>query len=341
MIFINGIASISPQKTTDNSSFLTDIIHTDSTRLFVHEPDYSSFIDPRQARRMSRVLKFGTAAGIMALKDADISSPDSISTGTGLGLLEDSVKFLKSIIESEEEMLSPTSFIQSTHNTVSGNLALITQCFDHNFTFSQRGFSLESAIIDAKMNIEDGLYSNVLVGSYDETTDESFQILKRLNFFDKKTPIGEGAHFFVFSNYQTEKTYAEFADVSCQFNNSENQLKIALVRFLEKNKLNTSEIDAVMLGTIDLKNAKCNLLAITTELFSKAAVLQFKHLGGEYMTAVGFGLYCAAQILNKKEIPSALILKMEEPVKPKNILIINEFFQYKSFMLLKSSYDSQ
>lgn len=63
-------------------------------------------------------------ASALAMKDANVESVDAIITGTGLGCIEDSEKFLKSILDNKEEFLTPTSFIQSTHNTVGAQIAL-------------------------------------------------------------------------------------------------------------------------------------------------------------------------------------------------------------------------
>ncbi len=47
--------------------------------------------------------------------------PGAIITGTALGCLEDTVTFLTRMIELNEELLPPTAFIQSTHNTVAAD----------------------------------------------------------------------------------------------------------------------------------------------------------------------------------------------------------------------------
>ena len=58
------------------------------------QPDYSQFVDVRQLRRMSRVIKMGVASGTLALREAGITAPDGIITGTGFGCLEDTGIFL-------------------------------------------------------------------------------------------------------------------------------------------------------------------------------------------------------------------------------------------------------
>jgi len=66
------------------------------------EPDYKSFIKPIQLRRMSRVLKMGVMAAGTALNEAGVAVPDAIITATGLGMLEETEKFLNSIIDNGE-----------------------------------------------------------------------------------------------------------------------------------------------------------------------------------------------------------------------------------------------
>ena len=149
-LFIKGIGCISPQLTYDNPDFLPGIKKYAGNRMMCIEPDYAPYFDAGSLRRMSRVVKFSAAAALIALKDSGITQLDAITTGTGYGLLENSEKFLKSMAESTGPVLSPTSFIQSTHNTVGATIALITGCNAHNNTFSHKGFSFESALIDAR-----------------------------------------------------------------------------------------------------------------------------------------------------------------------------------------------
>src|SRR5476651_2022650 len=116
--YIKSAAAISAQKTLGRDGFLTNIIEYHGTRLKAIEPDYKEYIDPKQIRRMSHVIKMGVATAMDCLKSAGIDQPDAIITGTAFGIMEDTVTFLTRIVEMHEEMLPPTAFIQSTHNTV-------------------------------------------------------------------------------------------------------------------------------------------------------------------------------------------------------------------------------
>src|ERR1043165_8957999 len=115
-MYINGIGCISPQAAFDNSVFLPEVKEYTTNRLACIDTDYTKFFDAGSVRRMGRLMKYGTAAGLIALNDAGIKVPGAISTGTALGLPEISQKFLRSTIEVEETTVSPTAFIQSTHN---------------------------------------------------------------------------------------------------------------------------------------------------------------------------------------------------------------------------------
>jgi 3-oxoacyl-[acyl-carrier-protein] synthase II len=127
-IYIRSAASVSAQNTLGNNGFLTDIVQYTGTRLPAIEPDYKQYIDPKQIRRMSHVIKMGVAAAQECLSNAQVEMPGAIVTGTAFGCLEDTYTFLGRIIEMDEEMLPPTAFIQSTHNTVGAQVALMLKC---------------------------------------------------------------------------------------------------------------------------------------------------------------------------------------------------------------------
>ena len=82
-------------------------------------------------------------------------------------MLDQGEKILDHIAESGEEGLSPTLFMQSTHNTIAGTLATRLKCHGYNITYSQGEKSWDLAIADAKQLISEGKAENVLVGVHD------------------------------------------------------------------------------------------------------------------------------------------------------------------------------
>ena len=77
-------------------------------------------------RRMSKVIKNAVSTAVECLGGIDeIASLDAIITATGWGCLTDSERFLRNIIVDKDQLLNPTPFIQSTFNTVGGQIALL------------------------------------------------------------------------------------------------------------------------------------------------------------------------------------------------------------------------
>src|SRR5690349_21305575 len=96
--YIIGTGAISPQSTWDVGQLL-NAKSFEGNRLTCLEPDYSRWIDVKQLRRMSRVMRMGAAAAKLALKNAGLEIPDAIITGTGLGCLDDTGSFLDKMVE--------------------------------------------------------------------------------------------------------------------------------------------------------------------------------------------------------------------------------------------------
>ena len=151
--------------------------------------------DASLRRRMSRIVKMGVACGLKCAEDLPSESIDGIVTATGLGCLGDTEKFMESIVVNNERLLNPTPFIQSTFNTIGGQIALLRGIHSYNVTYVHRGLSFESALIDAAMQVADGK-RNVLLGAVDEITASSADIQHRLGM-TREYELGEGANFFV------------------------------------------------------------------------------------------------------------------------------------------------
>jgi 3-oxoacyl-(acyl-carrier-protein) synthase len=314
----------------------------------VHDADYSSFFDAGSLRRLNRIVKFGTAAGLIALRDAGVSSPAAISTGTGLGLLETSQKFLKSYLENDEAAVGPTAFIQSTHNTVSSNIALMTACYEHNNTFAQKGFSFESTLFDAELLLKEGV-KNILVGAYEEISEIGFVVQQQNDelrketttnlqlFIDKKngTLAGEGAAFFLLTGERSKNTYAYIADVVCIYKPAgEQEWLNAIINFLNANGMKPEEIDVVISGDSGDLRVAATFDVLYQSVFRGAAIVPFKGLSGEYMTASSFGLWLGAMMIRYQQIPDGIALRQFD--RPLNkVLMCNKYEEYYTLILLK------
>lgn len=130
------------------------------------------FFSPMESRRMGKLMRASLLSAFMALKEAGIDCPDAIVTATSRGMLETSTQFLEDIVTNGEELLKPTMFMQSTHNTVSSAIAIRTACHGYNITYSHGDESLDWAMHDAGRLIKSGEADNVLVCSFDEDVED-------------------------------------------------------------------------------------------------------------------------------------------------------------------------
>lgn len=141
--------------------------------------DLKEHISPMELRRMGKLMKAAHLSSIRALKRAGIERPDAIVTATSRGMLEVSMQFLDDIAKNDEEMLKPTLFMQSTHNTLSSALAIRTKCHGYNITYSHGDDSFTWAMQDAERLLETGKAKTVLVGAFDESTEVFSQFAQR------------------------------------------------------------------------------------------------------------------------------------------------------------------
>jgi len=340
-VYIDGVGSVSAQRTFDNSVFLEEIISRTETVLSVVDPDYKAFIPPAAARRMAKGIKMSTVSAKTAMDDASIeeSEIDAIIVGTGLGCIGDSEKFVKDIIDNKEQYLTPTRFIQSSHNTVAGQIALEMGCKGHNFTYVHSAISLESALIDAKMQLETEEAKHVLVGGVDELVghhidthrlighikEDAVETMSVLHSGTKGAIFSEGAHFFVLSNSKKASCSAELVAIKTYNTLSKEQVLEKVQSFLSENSLTADAIDLVILGyNGDIEfDGYYNELA--NGLFKNTTQAYFKHLCGEFDTASGFGLWLGNKILEHQKIPSAVHLNAIETAEPKTILLYNQY----------------
>ena len=326
--YINGLGSISAQKTYE-ADFLEEVTvnHAENV-LFAMQPSYKEVIPPSAIRRMAKGVKMGIYASNQALLESKVEVPDAIITGTGMGCVEDSDKFLKAILDNNEEFLTPTSFIQSTHNTVGAQIALGLQCKGYNFTYVNGAVSFESALLDAKLQLEYEEANTILVGGIDETTQYTLDLYEMVNIIKRKEDkpfsvlnsksngvvYSEGASFFVLEAEQKECSYAVFKDITLFNELSPDDVPRFITQFLESNNLTTEDIDVLVLGN----NGDASFddyYSKAESTFDKVAKVYYKHLSGEYNTASAFGLWVAAKILKTQEIPQAV--KMNTIIKAK------------------------
>jgi 3-oxoacyl-[acyl-carrier-protein] synthase II len=284
------------------------------TRLTCIEPEYKNLLDPKLIRRMSRIIKMGVATATACLQEAGEQLPDAIVTGTAYGCLEDTGLFLTSLIERNEEMLQPATFIQSTHNTVGAQIALMLQCTRYNNTFVHRGFSFEHALLDAMMLLQEGEAANVLVGGMDEITDTSHALLTRFGLYrrspvsnldlytgrPKGTIAGEGAAFFLLSSRPAENDHALLHDLKTFYKPANDaEVERQILAFLAANSMNPESIDLIITGANGDYTGDAIYRHLVSGIFKGKPLTPYKHLCGEYPTSSAFALWMAADRIRK------------------------------------------
>lgn len=349
-VYINGIASISPQKTFDNSMFLDEITDYNDTVIFAHDPEYKQYIPPAAARRMAKGIKMGVVASKIAVDEAGVENVDAIITGTGMGCMIDSEKFVSSIIDNNEQYLTPTSFIQSTHNTVAGQIALGMECKAYNFTYVHSAISFESALLDAAMQLENNEAAHILVGGVEELGEHTTKVHRLIDHI-KPNPVtissvlnsgtvgavfSEGANFFVVSNEKTASCYAELLAVETFNTLQKEEVEENVDAFLAANHLKVADIDVVVLGNNGDVDFDRYYGLFTGGKFSAAQQVCYKHLVGENNTVSAFGVWLASKILKTQHIPEIVKHNGKSPSKIQTVLCYNQYRgQNHSLVLLK------
>jgi len=346
--FIRSAACISAQKTFRNEGFLDEVVEYTGTRLPVIEPDYKEYIDPKLIRRMSHVIKRGVAAAKECLNGANIEMPGAVITGTAFGCMEDTITFMTRIVEGNEEMLPPTAFIQSTHNTVAAQIALMLNCHEYNNTFVHKGISFESALFDALMMLNEGDADNILVGGTEEMVDTSYKVLTRLGLY-KRQPISnldlfeteskgtigsEGAAFFLLTDKPSPDNLAELTGIKTLY--KPDDIAKSIAGFLAEHSLKPADIDLVLTGKNGDTRNDLVYNEVNSILFKHNALVRYKHLCGEYPVSTSFALWLAANILKKSIVPAIVSERKVNGNPPKTILIYNHYQNnYHSLMLLR------
>jgi hypothetical protein len=331
MVYINGIGSISVQN--QESLTVPDISETNHIRC--QDPDFSAFIPQMIARRMSKIIKRAIVSSKLALADAGLDMPDAIISGTGLGCIEDTEKFLTAMIQNNETLLQPTHFIQSTHNTISSQIAMQLKCYGYNNTYSHLGISFESALLDAFLQLKTNACKNVLVGGYDEMTPNYYLMLSKIGFWDYCFS-GEGCTSLLLANQQTENTYCKIEAAHLFYtpkNNSDIKNEIDLI--LKNTNLEINDIDLVITG----KNGNGDNDLIYNSIYTNELhlpQLTYKQFSGEYFTASAFGIAMAAKILKTQTIPEPLINRNDK-VAVRSILFHQHFHNQTHALILLSS----
>jgi hypothetical protein len=330
MLYIHHSSCIFPQDGLDSP------VSPVNNLLKAVEPRYEG-IPGNVLRRMSKSVKMGIGAALPLLKYA----PDGILIGTGYGGMEDSIRFLNQIIQYDEGVLTPGTFVQSTANATASQLGLLHHNKGYNITYVNRGQAFESALLDAAMLVTEHPGKSWLAGGVDEISAHNYRFENAEGWYKKEavagndlygsgtpgTIAGEGAALFIL-NDRRDGALMRIRKIVLLGGEDENALRSALTGLLEG-----KSPDLLLSGENGDSRALRWYRIVESMMGPDTGVARFKHLCGEYPTASAFALWLACNL------PAALpdhLLKRPPGGTPRHILFYNNYkFIQHSLLLLE------
>ena len=309
MYFINGCSTISHQASFQKEEWANEmeILAPDSTLV---APNYREFINPGDIRRMSKIIRMGIACSKDCISQSGIENPDAIIVGTGLGCLTDTEKFLNNTLVIEG-LIPPTSFIQSTHNTIAGQISLALKNHNYNMTHTQNSLSFEHTLIDGMLCLNES-DSTVLVGAADESIPFLDELISKFGLTALENKLSSGASFFMVSNIKESRSKAQLVDCTTIGLNRTTVLEL-VDSFLESNNLQQTDIDLVLTSTFDTIKPQ-----EITETFLNMECVNVEQYSGYHFTTSAFAMHLATEILNQEH---TVLAKNKKAVK--RVLLYN------------------
>ncbi|GLU56702.1 beta-ketoacyl synthase chain length factor [Dyadobacter frigoris] len=302
-MYITAASTISHQPTFKNAGFskLIEPLKIDSELI---SPNFKEYIDAGLLRRMSKILRMSVTAAKDCLQQAEVDQPGAIIVGTGLGCLQDTEKFLNNFL-TIEGLLPPTSFIQSTHNTIAGQISLSIGNHGYNMTHTQNTLSFEHALIDAGLLLGEG-NDNIIVGAADEYIEILSTIGEHLHV-KPEVNLTSGASFFIVSKEQSGKSIAKIKDIETV--GLVQDIQESIENFLINNTLKESEIDLVLYSDFnDLKDSG-QVSDVFKRFENSSELINYTNIIGIYPSNSAFALhYAVDRIRDNNKIKSVLII---------------------------------
>ena len=366
-IFIQAAEQISIQQPL-SQQWMEEPISYDHQMVKALNPPFRDYLAANEARRMGGLLKRALVTSLKVLSETGIEHPDAIITGTSIGSLDCTEKFLESMVENSEETLSPTHFMQSTHNTVGSTLGIYTKTHAYNTTYSHGAMSFDLAVLDAWMQMQLGKITTALVGGHDEMIEPHFTLLQKAGHVGQPgmVPCGEVAMSMMLTTQPSPNALCELAGIAfssvfpavsrgngrkdassqassdclCPFGSKRPEVE----RFRPFGSMRP-EVErgaggstAVMTGINGNPANDLPYHTLIADLFPDSPRLHYKHLFGENYTSSALGLYAAAHCLKQNHLPP-FIYDSDTPClvqELNSILLVNQMEnQQFSFILLK------
>ncbi|MBD0333418.1 MAG: beta-ketoacyl synthase chain length factor [Chitinophagaceae bacterium] len=307
-MYIIASSTISHQPTFRNKGFAKQLCELKDPSVVLH-PDYSAFIPVMERRRMSDVLKMAITCSIDCLQQAELQQPGAIIVGTSMGSCTHTKNFLDKIISADGSLISPTSFITSTHNTIAGQISLLLKNHSYNTTHTQNSLSFEQALTDGMLCLNEGC-QNVLIGAADEVEKELFNMEARLRTEDLH--ITSGASFFILTSEKTYNSLATLLNVASF--SLVNDISASITDFLKTNNLSESEIDLILFS-----GSSPNTIMQLQKLFDVKKLFDYQKLSGVSFTNSAFAMSYAVDTLSDDSCKNVRTILVCNNLVPENL----------------------
>lgn len=306
-IFIKAAKQISIQKPLSEDWMKSPIYHEEPLA-FAMDPPFKDYISTRDARRMGKLIKRALTTSLVVMKETGIEHPEAIISGTSIGSLDCTEKFLDNLVETNEQILSPTYFMQSPHNTVGSAIGIYTKNHSYNITYSHGACSFDLAVQDAWMQMQLGNISNALVGGFDEMVPSYFELLRRTGYVGKKgmVPCSEVSMSMIASTENESKDLCELSGIRIGNYSAQKKLEEQVLQLLQESELTLEDVGGIMTGINGNAENDSFYQHLSGIKSISIPLLRYKHIFGENYTSPALGFYTAAHCLKRGAIQDFL-----------------------------------
>lgn len=312
-IYVKAAAQISIQKPLSEEWMLSPILYNEPY-VRAQDPNFKEFVTPLESRRLGKILKRAIATSLTVVKGSGITVPDAIITGTGMGCIENTEHFLNALCNDGEQFLKPTHFMQSTHNTISSLIGIYLKCNGYNATYSHRGISFDSALLDAVMQMESGSIGSALVGAHDEMSPTYFEFMKKSGYVDGMHEICSEAAVSVMLSTDATNAVARICGAELMYRPTEQMLRYNFGRLLDRAGISEQGLDGIVLGVSGNPDKDGCYSAALKHLFGNGVdssgkgipLLCYKNIFGEGFSSSALGFYAAVCCIRNGHIPKVM-----------------------------------
>lgn len=282
-VYIKAATQISMQQPLSEAWMTAPVEHTEPYVRSL-DPNFRDWLNPLESRRMGKILKRALVTAQKVMHDSGVQQPDAVITGTGLGCIENTELFLDQLCREGEEMLKPTYFMQSTHNTISSLISIHDHLHGYNTTYSHKSVSFDSALLDAFTQLRLGDIQTALVTGNDEMTPSYFNILQRAGYVGQPGQVAAG------ETSVAMMLTTDPADALCEIEEVSMSVRGVQQPF--------APADLLVLGTNGVPQND-QLYREVAQQMPGVETFEYKRLFGESYTVSGLGIYAAAHLLSQ------------------------------------------